>query len=372
MKLRNCFAAFLIGLPLILSSGGRLSAETFNLSQSFSADRNPNGAWTYGWSASIGGAFTPLTVQHVSSADGGVSVPSWQLTSFQTPAVYRNTSGSTISIGGGAVTLPPGTVWYHPGEAGRPENYGVIRLKLPPGSAGNYELKAQVEPIYPGAPQGDTDFHVVHNGTELFGQFLTPQATASYTVAVALNEGDTVDFVIGRGADSTVYGSGLRIEANLEPTTSTLPPTPGSGFDLAQGFAANSNPNGPWASGWSGSVGGSFTALTVPHVSSADGGESVPSWQLTSFQTPAVYRNTNGSTITIGGGTVTLPPGTLWFHPGEDSRPENYGVIRLTLPVGSAGNYELKAQVAPIYPGPPQGDTDFHVVHNGQSSLLAF
>ena len=346
----------------------------FDLAEGFAADSNPNGPWAYGWSTSVGGAFTALTVPHVSGSDGGERVPSWQLTSFQTPAVYRNTSGNTITVGRGAATLPAGTVWYYPGEDGRPENYGVIRLRMPEGSAGNYELKAQVAPVYPGAPQGDTDFYVVHNGKELFSRFLAPEASAHYTTVLAVNEGDTVDFVIGRGADGTAYGSGLRIGANLAKTTNAPPPPPppGSIFDLAEGFAPDSNPNGPWAYGSSTSVGGAFTALTVPHVSPADGGESVPSWQLSSFQTPAVYRNTSGNTITVGRGAATLPAGTVWYYPGEDGRPENYGVIRLTVPSGSAGNYELKAQVAPVYPGAPQGDTDFHIVHNGRELFSRF
>ena len=37
-------------------------------------------------------------------------------------------------------------------------------------------------------------------------------------------------------------------------------------FDLADSFSATANPNGPWAYGWSGTVGGVFTAITVPFV----------------------------------------------------------------------------------------------------------
>src|SRR5213083_334116 len=73
-------------------------------------------------------------------------------------------------------------------------------------------------------------------------------------------------------------------------------------YDVSSGFSATSNPNGPWALGWEGSVGGAFTALTVPYVSSSDGGVPVPSWQLTTFQTPAVYKNTSGGPITVGNG----------------------------------------------------------------------
>src|SRR5262245_17559237 len=107
---------------------GTLHAETFDLAAGFSPSRNPNGPWTYGWVGSVGGSFTPIRVQHLSHADGGEPTPSWQLTSFMTPAVYKNTNVTTITIGNGVGTLPPETIWYYPGEAGRPENFGVIRF----------------------------------------------------------------------------------------------------------------------------------------------------------------------------------------------------------------------------------------------------
>ena len=137
---------------------------------------------------SFGGAFTALTVPHVSTADGGVAVPSWQLTSGQTPAVYKNTSGSTISVGGALASYPAGTVWFFPGENGRAENFGVIRFSAP--SNGVYRVETAVAPVYPGPPQGDTDFHVLKNGAELFGRFLAPSNTASFAETVALLAGD--------------------------------------------------------------------------------------------------------------------------------------------------------------------------------------
>ena len=108
-------------------------------------------------------------------------------------------------------------------------------------------------------------------------------------------------------------------------------------WDLSAGFSPTSNPNDPWSYGWAESVGGSFTALTVPWVSTADGSEQVPSWQLTSYQTPAVYKNTAGATISVGGGAASIPAETVWYYPGEDGRSENYGVIRFTVPYGLAG-----------------------------------
>ena len=356
-----------VGLAVALLASG-LKAQTNDLSAGFSPTSNPNGPWAYGWSESVGGAFTALTVPWVSTADGGEQVPSWQLTSFQIPAVYKNTSGNTITVGGGAASIPPETVWFYPGEDFEPQNFGVIRFTVPTGQSGTYLVQAQVNPIYPSFPQGDTDFHVAQNGTEVFGRFLAPSESTSFTADLVLAEGDRVEFVIGRGADGSSFGSGLRIAATLTLTAAgppSPPPHPTQvAYVLSDGFSAASNPNGAWAYGWAGTVGGAFTALTVPWLSTADGGQQVPSWQLTSFQTPAVYKNTSGTTITVGGGAASLPPGTVWYYPGEDGRPENFGVIRFSVPAGKAGPYRVEADVSPVYPSSPQGDTDFHITRN--------
>jgi len=222
MKLYSCYVPFAqyrlylavasLAFALMASS---LKAQTYDLSADFSASSNPNDPWAFGWAGSVGGTFTALTVPWVSTADGGEQVPSWQLTSSTTPAVYKNTSGNTITVGGGAASIPDGTVWYYPGEDGQSENFGVIRFTVPYGQSGTYRLQSAVNPVYPSSPQGDTDFHIVVNGTEVLTANLNPSASASYSADHGLNEGDTVDFVIGRGADGSQYGSGLRIAATL-------------------------------------------------------------------------------------------------------------------------------------------------------------
>lgn len=342
---------------------------TYDLSAGFSASNNPNGPWVYGSAQTIGGQVTPITTPWNSSGDGGVTIPSWQLSTFQTPAVYKNTTDSTISVGDGLASFPAGTVWFYPGDDGLPENYGVVRFTVPANRNGKFTLRVDVAPVYPTFPQGDTDFHVVKNGAEVYGRFLAPDATATYEDSFILHAGDTVDFVIGRGADGSAFGSGLRIAATLKthgnPDDDTgSGPSPQS-FVLSSGFSASSNPNGPWAYGWAPTLGGSFTTITVPWTSSDDNGGLIPSWQLTSFQTPAVYKNTSGGTITVGAGIASFPAETVWFYPGDEGQPENYGVIRFTTPQSINGRSRIQVTVSPVYPTFPQGDTDFHVLING-------
>jgi hypothetical protein len=210
----------------LLSAVEALPQSAYDLSRDFSAEANPSGVWSYGYTMELGGAFNRLLFAKTSSYDNGVPVQSWQLTEGNGPAVYRNTSLTTAIAGGGQAVLPPGVMWFHAGDNGRPENFGVIRLTVPEGSSGAYFIDASFARLFDGPLQGDTDIHVLVNGSEVFGQFLPANTSGSaHTDAMTLDGGDTVDFVIGRGQDGKVSGSGLKIQAMLT-LVSTNPVAP--------------------------------------------------------------------------------------------------------------------------------------------------
>ncbi len=197
-------------------------AGDYNLSRDFSRSNNPTGAWSHGWKGSLGGNFTPLPIHFSATSDNGVPVSGWAANStYGLPAVYCNTSASASVIGGGQAVLPPGTIWFYPGPAGQPENFGAIRFTAPSNST--YRLETTVASLYSGGSAGDTDFHVVKNGTEIFGQPLPAHGGTSFATTLNLNVGDTIDFAIGRGADNNAYGSSLKLTALLTPTNG-IPP----------------------------------------------------------------------------------------------------------------------------------------------------
>src|SRR5438876_2481050 len=136
-----------------------------------------------------------------------------------------------------------------------PQNFGIIRFRLPNGQGGTYRLESAVLP-YLTSGTGDTDFHVLRNGTEIFGQFLPGTSATGYTNELTLNAGDTIDFAIGRGADGHLAASGLIIQARI----ATIAPQPT--YDLSHDFSAISNPAGAWSYGWISTLSGPFTLLT--------------------------------------------------------------------------------------------------------------
>src|SRR5260370_18713467 len=89
----------------------------------FSAASNPNGAWSYGWSASRGSTFNLDTVATTVS---GLNV--WNYSSTQAePDVFYNGTNNTINPST-TNPIPAGTLALHPGPSGQ---NAIVRWKAP-------------------------------------------------------------------------------------------------------------------------------------------------------------------------------------------------------------------------------------------------
>ena len=196
-------------------------AGGFNLSRDYSPTSNPVGPWSYGAKPSLNGPLSLFGIHGTTPADGGVPIQYWQLIALQEPTVFHNGTSNTATISGGQGTLPPGTTYLFSGTDGVSNGFGVVRFTAP--EAGQYTLRASARPLWDTALQGDTDYHVVKNGVELFGRFLSGQQSASYSNLLTFAVGDTVEFMVGRGADNSGYASGLKIDAVLTPVTNPPP-----------------------------------------------------------------------------------------------------------------------------------------------------
>lgn len=338
-----------------------------SLNDEFTLSGNPvsNGRWSYGWKQTLGGGFTALGVQYNgSSGDGGVTIPSWQFSTTQEPVAYWNSTPNTVTVGGGWLSFPSHCVWFYPGQDYEDQNYGVIRYTVPSGESGIYQIIGEVDAVYKDLGIGDTDFSILKNGTPIYSRDIEEAGDALFTKTTTLSAGDTVEFAIGRGADGSTYASGLKIFADICKVANSGGTY--SQSDLNESFGTGSSQGGDWRYGWKETLAGSFTQLTVQHNGSLDDEWNViPSWQLTSGLEPAVYRNQQSHTVTIGSGLSFLNPHAIWFCAGQDSRNENYGVIRYTVPSGQSGTYQLGVSVQSLYDIFNGGDADFHVLVNG-------
>jgi len=209
---------------------------------------------------------------------------------------------------------------------------------------------------------GDSEFHVLDNRQEVFGRFLPPNSATGYTNMLTLEEGDTVDFIAGRGADGVESHSSLRIQAILTLVTNTPPPS-ARVFDLSDDFSLAANPNGAWSYGHrTNRLTGGIQLLNTSRTFGAENGVPIDIWQLNNAK-PWVAK-------VIGPATAVsfhfnAPAGTIYFGPDPDATPEDFAVIRFTVPPGAGGTYRLATLVRSLYDSTRSVDADFHVVKNG-------
>ena len=208
-----------VGAPTVVTNATPAPAPGFDLARDFSMASNPNGVWTYGTKTALDGSLIPFGIKASSPDDQGLPISQWLLTANNEPLICQNGNSVTSYINGGQSVLPPGTVWIHPGPETTPYTYGAVRFTTPSDQGGQYLIGASVRSYIDTALSGDTDFHVVVNGAEIFGQFLPSQGATTYTNVVTLAPGDVVDFLVGRGADNQEYASALKIQAALTIVT---------------------------------------------------------------------------------------------------------------------------------------------------------
>jgi WD40 repeat protein len=198
--------------------------HSINAEFSITANPTPGGRWTLGYSTVAGVDFSPVTFFYPDSeTDDGTLVPAWQLAAGRSPAFWHNNLGRTLSAGGGAVSLQPGEFWISSGNDGYPEHYGVVRYTVLPGESGNYQVSANVRSFWMTPAFGDTGFHILHNGREIYGNYLPGDASIEIVRRLDLAVNDTIDFVVGRGADGLEDGSVLKLWATLQRMTEPDP-----------------------------------------------------------------------------------------------------------------------------------------------------
>ncbi len=193
----------------------------YDLSRDFSLAGNPNGAWSYGRQDTVGGAFTLLGTAKTIYAN--VPMVLWAINFSSQPAIFHNDTTGIVTTTEGI--FPPETTWFGPGVQGYPGNYAVARLTVPVAGGGTYQLMSTARPAYHAPLQQDTDFHMARNNVEIFGAHLKGDQIAGYADTMALIEGDTIDFAVGRGADDSHINSLLKVEAKLTKLFSNLQPS---------------------------------------------------------------------------------------------------------------------------------------------------
>jgi uncharacterized repeat protein (TIGR02543 family) len=324
---------------------------TYDLSKDFSTNSNPNGVWSYGYKTNLTGPFSLVTTRGTGSTANGVPLIAWN-NGGTYPAFLFNATTSTGIVNnshGAPGYFFPGTLVFSAGVDGAPENYGAIRFKVPTNGSGTYRLESAVQSLYADNTSGDTDYHVLVNATEVFGQFVPANSAAGYTNLVTLASGDTIDFLAGRGADGLLNDSQLKIQATLTlapgPQVSLLNVNFGgtnktgqAAFGLGASDYWNSynqpaSPNGfltnlLYASGSNSAVG--------MNVTNAPGYFSITSGGATNDAMYRTYVYAFGANLTVV--LTNLPPGTndFYLYGHGDSDSQN-GIFQVTSGTNTYG-----------------------------------
>ncbi len=191
-------ASGLVAVVVLLFIGpGQANADIiYDPAASFSTTNNPNGVWRYGWSQTLGSAFTLDTF--FQRLDG--ILPEWggNLTRDGNPGIYHNDTGSAQTVA--TLTMPAGSLAEHPGVGGQ---YALLRFTAP--SSGTYSIAGSFSGFDFAGPT-TTDVHVLVDGVSRFDGAIVgfgPDSAAPFRVNLPLVSGETVDFAVGTGSDGS-------------------------------------------------------------------------------------------------------------------------------------------------------------------------
>lgn len=202
-----------LGMLAALVALGATQARAYDAANDFSPTLNTAGRpWTYGWTPTRGGTFT-LFPTH---GTDGTGLQYWTDAGSGTRLSYNPTGGAVAQLN--STTLPSLSLSLLPGTT---TQYTVVRWTAP--FTDSFEVAARFLARSP--LDFSKDVAVLQGSAVLFSHWLNPlrsASSASMSAALALNAGETVDFVVGP-AD----GSNAADYVSLDATVTPLPPALG-------------------------------------------------------------------------------------------------------------------------------------------------
>jgi hypothetical protein len=220
--MKNKSIRTLVVCALVASGIGSTAyaAPSWNAANDFNASANPTGAWSYGWTSTLGGAFAAF------GDNPNFYGVNWWAGGGSGALVFHNPTSYALELSG-TVYAEPGVLVAHPGSQGE---LAVVRWTAQ--SSGSYTVNAGFYGISKSGETTTTDVHVLKNGVSSFdglveGHWAIENVRVGPTVLnFSLNAGDHVDFVVGYGSNATYYYDSTRLDATItavpEPETYAL------------------------------------------------------------------------------------------------------------------------------------------------------
>lgn len=159
----------------------KTATPIYSAAHDFSFTLNPNATWSYGFTTSVGGPFSPYTIAGPTFFSGEAG--------WFGPIAGCCAPGYPLVVAGPSQV--PTVLDMGPG----PSSYTVVRWTAP--SRGRWDVVGQ----FFGTGLTTGDVHVLHNGVSLFNSPLVGSQVAPFSLAVKVAPGDTLDFAAGPGPD---------------------------------------------------------------------------------------------------------------------------------------------------------------------------
>ncbi|HZU29401.1 MAG TPA: hypothetical protein VFA04_28010 [Bryobacteraceae bacterium] len=220
-------------------------AQTSDAFADFSMNSNPNGPWSYGYTATRGSTFIPYDETSTTFPYWGCAGLSGWYHNIDSgdPLLVANTSGGVATCGT-TIILPAQMLLLHPGPHG--EN-SVLRWTAPASA------KISIQGAFEGADVSTTtDVSILLNSSAvLFSDYINGLGNAkSFQITLDVTAGDRIDFSVGYGSGG-FYNDSTALMATIGPAIPEAPPSvgtvimPGSGYGSSGKFQFQfSDPNG--------------------------------------------------------------------------------------------------------------------------------
>lgn len=218
LDMEACFGSVVIPLDKVVKVKVAIECEDlgkFDAAVDFSGERNPAGAWSYGWCAQPTAEFHLYPIK--TKADpkypglvGWTGEPG-------APSVACH-GGKEAIHPVNTMTFEPGQLGLHPGPGGE---YSVIRWTAP--KSGACQIVGAFTGLsgFQGALPTTTDVAVYHGQNKLFSSFLNLQGKgnrAGFELAESVEQGEVMDFVVGFGNGNYGFDStGIDVKITLSP-----------------------------------------------------------------------------------------------------------------------------------------------------------
>src|ERR1700722_1941576 len=197
------------------------AAQSYNAAGDFSTASNPNGAWSYGSSGTLGSAFTPSSIPTNNFLAAGVGGWFGMPGGGNAPYILHN--GSAHNVTNNSSVYLPGQLIEQPGNAGQ---YSVVRWTAP--FSGTLSINATFAGL--SSLGDDADVHILLDGSSIFNSTVIGSPNPkSFSGLESITAGDTLDFVVGPNG-----GNGNEDNTSL---SATIVPEPGTLGLVAMAFS---------------------------------------------------------------------------------------------------------------------------------------